>query len=104
MTPLIAASPPSGTPAAADLAAMAYLAGPGTGIAYLLYFRLIAGAGATNALTVTFLVPVFGVLFSAVVLGEDVGPGLLAGGAVVLLGVALVTEVLRPRAPVLGPG
>lgn len=98
VTPLIAADPPEGAPATADLAAVAYLAVPGTAIAYLLYFHLIAEAGATNALTVTFLVPPFGVLFSALLLGEDVGPGLLAGGVVVLLGVALVTEVLGPSA------
>ena len=40
------------------------------GVAYLLYFRLIADIGATGALTVTYLIPVFGVLWGALFLGE----------------------------------
>ena len=50
-------------------------------IAYLLYFRLIADIGATGALTVTYLIPVFGVLWGALFLGEtvDAVPRLVAG-------------------------
>src|SRR3569623_487475 len=54
-----------------------------TGVAYLLYFRLIEEAGPGKALTVTFLVPVFGVLWGVLFLDETVGWPLFAGGACV---------------------
>ena len=62
-----------------------------TGIAYLIYFRLIAEIGAASALTVTFLIPVFGVLWGYLFLDEKVGWHTLAGSTIVLLGTALVT-------------
>jgi drug/metabolite transporter (DMT)-like permease len=62
-----------------------------SGIAYLIYFRLIAEVGPTSALTVTFLNPVFGILWGALFLGEAVGWHTLAGAAIVLIGTALVT-------------
>jgi len=66
-----------------------------TGVAYLLYFRLIEEAGPVKALTVTFLVPVFGVLWGVLFLDETVGWPLFAGGACVLFGTALANGVLR---------
>lgn len=62
-----------------------------TGLAYILYYRLIMDLGPARALTVTFLIPVFGVLWSRLLLGEAIGPSLLVGGALVLAGTALVT-------------
>jgi drug/metabolite transporter (DMT)-like permease len=62
-----------------------------SGIAYLLYFRLVADIGAASALTVTFLVPVFGVLWGHLFLGEPLGWNTLAGALVVIVGTALVT-------------
>ncbi|WP_026971689.1 DMT family transporter [Aliagarivorans marinus] len=62
-----------------------------SGVAYLLYFRLIEQVGAASALTVTFLIPVFGVLWGSVFLGEDLSWYSLVGSVVVLLGTALVT-------------
>ena len=62
-----------------------------SGIAYLLYFRLIADIGAAPALTVTFLIPVFGILWGTLFLGEQVGWHTLAGSLTVLTGTALVT-------------
>ena len=62
-----------------------------SGIAYLIYFRLIDEVGPTSALTVTFLNPVFGILWGALFLGEVVGWHTLAGSAIVLVGTALVT-------------
>lgn len=62
-----------------------------SGVAYLLYFRLIADIGAAPALTVTFLIPVFGILWGTVFLGEHVGWHTLAGSLTILVGTALVT-------------
>lgn len=62
-----------------------------SGIAYLIYFKLIDDVGPTSALTVTFLNPVFGILWGALFLGEAVGWHTLAGSGIVLVGTALVT-------------
>lgn len=73
----------------------------GTGLAYLLYYRLITEAGATTASMVTYLIPVVAVVLGVVVLGEPVGWNLFAGAAVVILGVAVAEgrlPLLRARA------
>jgi drug/metabolite transporter (DMT)-like permease len=59
-------------------------------IAYLLYFRLIADIGATGALTVTYLIPVFGVLWGALFLGEAISAPMLTGSGLVVLGTVFV--------------
>ena len=61
-------------------------------IAYLLYFRLIADIGATGALTVTYLIPVFGVLWGALFLGEPVTLPMACGAALVMMGTLLVLK------------
>ncbi len=68
-------------------------------LAYVLYFRLIAHAGAANAMSVTFLIPAFAMLWGWVFLGEVPTPAMLAGCAVILLGTALATGLLVPRWP-----
>ncbi|GGK63938.1 DMT family transporter [Amphritea balenae] len=68
-----------------------------TGVAYLLYFRLIAEVGAASALTVVYLVPIFGVLWGYLLLNEPVGWHTLLGGSIILTGTALVTG-FNPRA------
>lgn len=65
-----------------------------TGVAYILYFRLIEAAGPARALTVTFLVPVFAAFYGSVFLGEHVTRWTLACAAVIVCGVALATDVL----------
>lgn len=62
-----------------------------TGIAYILYFKLIDDVGTTSALTVTFLNPLFGILWGALFLHEVVGWHTIAGAAIVITGTALVT-------------
>lgn len=66
-----------------------------TGIAYILYFRLIASAGPARALAVTFLVPVFALAYGAVVLNEAITPWMIVCGAVIVLGTALSTGILK---------
>jgi drug/metabolite transporter (DMT)-like permease len=89
-------------------ASVAVLGLLGTGLAYVLYFRLIGDAGATTASAVNYVVPVFAVVFSVVLLGEPVTWNLVAGGLVVLAGVAYAENrigQLRSRAaqPVAAP-
>jgi EamA-like transporter family. len=67
-----------------------------TGIAYILYFRLIAHVGPARALAVTFLVPAFGILWGAAFLGEDVTMQTAVAGLVVLAGTALSTGLVKP--------
>ena len=66
-----------------------------TALALLLFFRLIANIGAARAISVTFLIPLFGVLWGSLFLHETLNVGMLFGGGVVLLGTALATGVLR---------
>jgi drug/metabolite transporter (DMT)-like permease len=63
-----------------------------SGIAYLLYFRLIKDIGPTSALTVAFLLPIFGILWGVVFLKEDFNYNTIIGSLVVLIGVGLVTN------------
>ncbi len=57
-----------------------------TAIAYLIYFKLIADIGPQRALSVTFLIPLFGILWGALFLGEPLTSNLLLGGALVVAG------------------
>lgn len=68
-----------------------------TGVAYILYFRLIERIGPAKALAVTFAVPVFAVLYGVVLLGEVVTPWMAGCGLVILLGTSLSTGVVGPR-------
>lgn len=61
-----------------------------TSIAYILYFRLLASAGATNSLLVTFLIPVTAILLGALILGERLEPRHFAGMALIGLGLAAI--------------
>jgi drug/metabolite transporter (DMT)-like permease len=69
-----------------------------TGLAYILYFRLIEEAGPPRALAVTFVVPVFAVFYGVVFLSEEVTSWMLLCGLVIVFGTALSTGLLRlPR-------
>ncbi len=69
-----------------------------TGAAYVVFFRLIVVLGPTAAVSVTFLVPVFGVFWGVTLLGEALTPNILAGAGIILVGTALALGLLRPRA------
>ena len=89
LLPLFAAAPPANiTPGvAAAMLALGVVCGA---VAYILYFRLIADIGATGALTVTYLIPLFGVLWGALALGEAFTTARVLGALVVTLGTVLV--------------
>ncbi|WP_433870221.1 DMT family transporter [Saccharopolyspora sp. CA-218241] len=80
------------------LLAVAVLGVLGTGLAFALNYQLIADEGATTASTVAYLMPIVSVLLGRLVLDEPLGWRVLAGMAVVLLGVAL-TRNHRPTTP-----
>ncbi|QJE00867.1 DMT family transporter [Massilia forsythiae] len=82
---------PAGAPTPGVMAAVLALGVLCSGVAYILYFRLIEEVGATSALTVTFLNPLFGILWGVLFLGEAIGWYTAVGAAVVLAGIALVT-------------
>jgi len=68
-----------------------------TAIAFILYYRLIADVGPVKAITTTLLVPVFGMIWGVIFLGEPVTPGRIAGCAIILCGCSLILGLL-PRA------
>ncbi len=66
-----------------------------TAVAYVLFFRIIEAAGPAKALTVTFLVPVFALLYGVLFLSESITGWTLICGAVILVGTALSTGLVR---------
>jgi drug/metabolite transporter (DMT)-like permease len=88
-------------PSAAAWLALVALALLCTSLAYILYFRLVASAGATNSLLVTFLIPVTAILLGALILGERLAPRHVFGMALIGLGLAAIDGRLfsrrRPR-------
>jgi len=95
--PLFLFAPLRQAPDAADWLAVALLGVLCTGAAYLLYFRLIDDVGATRALSVTFLIPVFGVLWGTLFLDEAIGWHTVLGGTLILTGIALTAGLLGAR-------
>ncbi len=68
-----------------------------TAFAFILYFRLIANVGVNKAITVTYLIPFFGVVWGMIFLNEALTLFMLAGGLFILTGVALSTGIFNSR-------
>jgi drug/metabolite transporter (DMT)-like permease len=77
-------------PSWAAVGALLGLAALSTALAYVIYFRLLARAGATNLSIVTFLIPVSATLLGTIVLGERLAPHHVAGMAVIALSLAAI--------------
>jgi drug/metabolite transporter (DMT)-like permease len=88
---------PSDAPSGRVLASLLVLGVLGTGFAYVLYYGLLAGPGASYSILVTYLVPAIALAYGVVLLGEPLTVAAVAGLALVLLGVALGTGTLRRR-------
>ncbi len=88
---------PAALPSATAWIALALLAVLCTGVAYILYFRLIAHTGPTNASAVTFLLPAFAAFFGWLFLDEAITLSMVIGAVVILIGTALAMGLL-PRA------
>ncbi len=84
-------------PPASALAAVAGLAVLSTALAYILFFRILAGAGAVNLSLVTFLIPVSAVLLGTLVLGERLEGRHLAGMALIAAGLSVIDGRLWRR-------
>lgn len=90
---------PATPPSAAAWASAIVLGVACTGLAYLLYFRLIAQTGATSAISVTLVIPAFAMLWGALFLGEMPTPPMLAGCAAILAGTALSSGLVAGPPP-----
>jgi drug/metabolite transporter (DMT)-like permease len=99
LLPLAVWAWPARLPSLAAWGAVALLAFLCTGLAYVLYFRLIARVGPARAISVTFLVPAFASAWGFAVLGERPTLAMLLGFGVILAGTALSTGLLVPRWP-----
>jgi drug/metabolite transporter (DMT)-like permease len=84
-------------PVGGVLAAVVALALLSTALAYILYFRILATAGATNLLLVTFLIPVSAIMLGTVFLAERLTTGQIAGMALIALGLAAIDGRLVRR-------
>lgn len=89
---------PEAAPTPRAWAALIVLGVACSAVAYALFYRLIARVGAARTVSVTYLIPVFGVLWGRVFLGEPLTLHLALGCAVILAGTGLTTGVIRlPR-------
>jgi drug/metabolite transporter (DMT)-like permease len=91
MLPTGVAFAPHHVPGWEPLASVAFLGVVGTAFAYLLFYTIIAGAGAAYASFVTYLVPPVALAYGAVFLDEGIGWAAIVGLALILMGVALGT-------------
>jgi drug/metabolite transporter (DMT)-like permease len=88
---------PSSTPGWKAIGSVVALGVAGSAVAYILYYAIIAGAGASRAILVTYLVPPMALVWGATLLGESVTASDLGGLAMILAGVALGTRAVRGR-------
>ena len=79
-------------PAPEAFVAVAWLGFLGSGFAYLCYFTIMANWGATRTSMVAYLLPVVGIAAGALVMGDPVTPNRIAGTALVIVGIALVSS------------
>ncbi len=99
MTPLalIAEQPWHLSPGGATQTALFGLAALSTSLAYIIYFRILAVAGATNILLVTFLIPISAILLGYLVLGERLGWNAFVGMGLVFVGLIAIDGRLAQR-------
>jgi drug/metabolite transporter (DMT)-like permease len=93
LLPVVPFAPPPGAISPLIVANVLGLALVCSSIAYVLYYRLIADVGPTRALTVAFLMPVFGIVWGALFLDETITWPMIAGCALIVAGTG---AVLRP--------
>ncbi len=97
LAPGALAMPPQGSIGPAVVGSMLGLALLCSAFASVLYYRLIAEVGPSKALTVTFLIPVFAMLWGWLLLGESITPTMLLGSALVLGGTGFIVHQRSPK-------
>lgn len=90
---------PVAMPGGAAWGSVLALAVGGTALGYVLYFRLLANAGPTSAMAVTYLIPMFGMLWGWLFLSEAATATMLIGCGFILAGVAVATGIVRSWMP-----
>jgi drug/metabolite transporter (DMT)-like permease len=95
LLPVLPFTIPKSVPQPPVLISVLALAFISTALAYILYFRLIKNVGSTKALTVTYLIPLFAMLWGSLVLREAVAPSMMVGCALILLGTAIANDLLQ---------
>jgi len=98
LLPVAILSGPPGSPSVGGAVSLVALGLLSTALAWPVFFRLLSRTGATAASTVTFVVPVFGMIWGSIALGERIGPEFIAGFGLVLVSLSLILG-LRPRRP-----
>lgn len=94
MLPFFITDPPKSAPRLIDFFYLAVLSVVSTGIAYIMYFKLVSEIGATSVLTVEFLVTFIAVLVGAGLLGESLSLIQIFGGVAIMVGCALVLNLI----------
>jgi drug/metabolite transporter (DMT)-like permease len=97
LVPLAVAYWPTTPPSSASWVSATLLGVICTGIAYILYFRLLNRVGPSKTLAVTYLIPAFGVMWGHFLLREPVTTSMVVGCTVILLGTTLATGMLSSR-------
>ena len=97
LLPLTVAFWPDTPPSARAWFALIAMGIASTGVAYILYFRLIANVGPAKAISVAYLIPAFAVIWGALILDETVTALMIIGCLIIFLGTALVTGVFPIR-------
>ena len=93
LMPLLPFTIPIALPSPTIVLAVLVLAIFSTSVAYLLYFRLIQNIGSTKALTVTYLVPVFAMVWGVLALQEPITTAMIIGCSLILLGTAISNDL-----------
>jgi drug/metabolite transporter (DMT)-like permease len=98
LLPVAAVSGPLVMPSPAAVGSLVTMAIISTAIAWPAFFRISRRSGATAASSATFIVPLFGMLWGGLVLGESIGPELVGGFALVAVSLVLVIQLPIPFA------
>jgi drug/metabolite transporter (DMT)-like permease len=99
LVPLVPFAPPTGAITPLIVVNVLALAVVCSSAAYALYYRLIADIGPTRALMIAFLMPVFGMLWGALFLGETITLSMIAGCGLVIGGATIVLRPAGARPP-----
>ncbi|MDS3861104.1 DMT family transporter [Thermosynechococcaceae cyanobacterium BACA0444] len=95
LLPALPFTVPKIAPTAIIMLSVVALAIFSTAAAYILYFRLIQNVGSTKALTVTYLIPAFAMVWGAVIIKEPVTSSMIFGCSLILLGTAIANDLFK---------